>query len=114
MVTDGASAFVSEEFQALCKMLRVAHKTTLPHHPQAHGIVERHHQEVIATAKKVFIDIDAATDDTCVSGRFTFDRTMTARRSKRPKVIPGPSSCQLSSESLTLEHTRPPAMRRTI
>ena len=64
MVTDGASAFVSEEFQALCKMLRVAHKTTLPHHPQAHGIVERHHQEIIATAKKVFINIDAATDET--------------------------------------------------
>ena len=60
MVTDDASAFVSEEFQALCKMLRVAHKTTLPHYPQALGIVERQHQEIVATAKKIFIDIDAA------------------------------------------------------
>jgi len=59
LVTDGAFAFVSEEFQALCKMLHVAHKTTLPHHPQAHRIVERQHQIVVATAKKVFIDIDA-------------------------------------------------------
>jgi len=33
LVTDGASAFVSEEFQALCRMLRVAHKTTLPRNP---------------------------------------------------------------------------------
>jgi len=64
MVTDGASAFVSEEFQALCKMLRVAHKRTLPHHPQAHGIVERQHQEIVTTGKKIFIDIDAATDET--------------------------------------------------
>jgi len=64
MVTDGASAFVSEEFQALCKMLHVAHKTTLPHHPQAHGIVERQHQEIVATAEKIFMDIDAATDET--------------------------------------------------
>jgi len=40
LVTDGASAFVSEEFQALCNMLRVAHETTSPHHPQTHGIVE--------------------------------------------------------------------------
>jgi len=46
LVTDGASAFVSEEFLALCNMLRVAHKTTLPHHPQAHSIVERHHREL--------------------------------------------------------------------
>jgi len=50
MVTDGASAFVSEEFQALCKILRVAHKTMLPHHPQSHGIVKRQHQEIVATA----------------------------------------------------------------
>jgi len=49
---------------AICKILRVALKTTLPHHPQAHGIVERQHQEIVSTAKKIFFDIDAATDDT--------------------------------------------------
>jgi len=64
LVTDGASAFVSEEFQALCKMLRMANKTSLPHHPQAHGIVERQHQEIVAMAMIVFIDIDAAAAET--------------------------------------------------
>jgi len=43
---------------------REGHRATLPHHPQAHGIVERQHQEIVATAKKIFIDIDAATDET--------------------------------------------------
>jgi len=64
LVTDGASAFVSKGLiQALCKMLQVAHKTTVPHHPQAHGIVEQQRHEIVAPEKKIFINIEAATDE---------------------------------------------------
>jgi len=63
LTTDGGSGFVSEQFQSLCDMLRISHRVTLPHHPQAHGIVERQHREILDTAKKVFMDINDATAD---------------------------------------------------
>jgi len=79
LVTDGAPCFVSEDFQELCNMLRVTHKVTLPNHPQAHGIVERQHQEIVATAKKAFLDISEATDATWPTYLPVVQRILNAR-----------------------------------
>ena len=63
VTTDNASCFIADTFQRLCAMLRVTHRTTLAHHPQAHGIVERMNREVQAVAKKVIGAIDEATHE---------------------------------------------------
>jgi hypothetical protein len=64
VTTDNGPCFIAETFSKLCAMLRIKHRSTLAHHPQAHGIVERMNREVQAAAKKIFAAIDDATHET--------------------------------------------------
>jgi hypothetical protein len=62
VTTDGGSSFTGSKFQDLCKMLHIKSFITAPYRPNTHGIVERLHQELMAVAKKVFVDLADASE----------------------------------------------------
>ena len=57
LISDGATSFVNNDFNALCDSLKITHKVTLADHPQAHGAIERNHREIRKAAMKVLQDI---------------------------------------------------------
>jgi transposase InsO family protein len=56
VVSDGASCFIAKAFEDLCTLLNIKHHVTFPYHPQAHGIVEREHKEILKASRNCFLD----------------------------------------------------------